>query len=181
MKLPSLVALGLLVAMPAMAQYNPSPNDPQAPVEIARYGGNLKDFRTIEIHCYSETAGDYISNALCTAADTEIRARALQNGLRVRESGGEEADDAFTLYVHITSAGIAPRGISVRVEASRYYQAAVDQNASYRDAAAHPRRGKLVMYEETITGVGQGDTLEEAMRQRLRRVIQNFFQANLKD
>lgn len=181
MKLLSLLVLLLLANMPAQAQLNPSPNDPQAPVEISRYRGDLTDFDTVETHCYSTTAGDYISTSLCTAADNEIRSRALRNGLKVRLSGGSPDSKAFTMYVHISSAGVAPRGISVRVEASRYYEAAVDQKAGYRDPASTPRRGKLVFFEETITGVGQGDNLEEAMRLRLRRVIQGFFDSRIKD
>lgn len=181
MKRLSLVAALMLASLPAQAQLNPSPNDPQAPVEIARFKGDLSDFGTVEILCNSDSAGDYLSTALCTAADNEIRTLAQRYHLNIRQGGGNEGDDSFTFFIRITSAGQFPRAVAVQVEASRYMKEAVDQSAGYRDPAAFRRPGKLVMYQETITGVGQGDGLEGRMRLQLRRVIQAFFASRFKD
>lgn len=181
MKRLSLFVALLFAAAPASAQYNPSPNDPQAPVELPRYQGKLSDFEKVELLCTSDTSGDYISTSLCTAADVETRSLAQRYHLDVKQSSGNEDDRAFTLYVHITSAGTAPRGMSVHVEASRYMREAVDQRAGHAMPMAFPRAGKLVMYQETITGVGQGDSLEEPLRRRLRGLIRQFFADNFKD
>lgn len=149
--------------------------DPQAPVSIPRYKGDFSDFESVEVLCSSDTSGDYISTALCTLANDVARDKGRDVRLRVYPSGGEERKDSFTLYVRITSAGIAPRATSVRVEASRYYEAAVDREAGYRDPAFFPRRGKLVMFEETITGVGSGDNLEMNLRAHLQAILNRFF------
>jgi len=177
MKLPSLVLALSLLALPAHAQFNPSPNDPQAPVELQRYKGEMTDFEKVEFLCYSTTSGDYISTALCTAAEVEANKQAREYRLGFSKSGGNEDPKAFTLYVHITSAGTVPRGMSVRVEASRYYEQAIDQRAGYRDPANTGRSGKLVFFEETITGVGQGDNLEYQLRRRVKALIEKFFKA----
>ena len=181
MKLLSLLALLLLTAIPAQAQLNPSPNDPQAPVTLPAFSGKATDFSRIEFLCASETDGDYISTAICTAAETETRSQARRRGIDVFNSNGGEDDKAFTIFVQITSAGRVPRGMSVRVEASRYYEKAIDQEAGYNEPAAFPRRGKLVFYDETITGVGQGDSLEEPLRRRARQLVQNFFHNYMKE
>lgn len=179
-RLSFLVAL-LLAAVPAYAQYNPSANDPQAPVDAPRYHGKMSDFEKVELLCVSDTSGDYISTALCTAADVEIRSLAQRYHFDVKQSSGSEDDRAFTFYIHITSAGTAPRGMSVQVEASRYMREAVDRRAAHNMPMAFPREGKLVMYQEVITGVGQGDSLEEPLRRRLRGLIRAYFTNNFKD
>lgn len=167
----------LLMPGAGYAQFNPSPNDPQAPVEIPRFNGNMKDFEEVEFLCYSQAAGDYISTALCEAADNEARKAARDNDLRFRVSGGREDAKSFTLYVYITSAGVAPRAMSIRVEASKFMKEAVDKEASYLDPASAGRTGKLVMFENTITGVGYRDNLESQLRHDLRRVIRDFFES----
>ena len=175
MKLLNILAIVSLLATPAYAQYNPSPNDPQAPVDVPRYHGTLADFDKVQLLCASDTGGDYISNALCTVADTEVRAGARQVGMSFVAGSNREEDDTFMIYVHITSAGRVPRGMSVHVEASRYYSEAVDRSARNSTAAAFRRAGKMVFWEDNITGVGQGDSLEEPMRRRLRQLIQQLF------
>jgi hypothetical protein len=175
MKLPSFFLLALLLAVPAFAQYMPSPSDPQAPVEIEKYRGNFADFEHVQFLCSSDTSGDYISNALCTAAENAVRSGARDAGLSFREGTNRESDDTFMIYVQITSAGTAPRGMAVRLEASRYYEKAIDRAVRSTTPAFHPRPGKLVMWEETITGVGQGDSLEDPMRRRVRHLLQGFF------
>lgn len=174
--LAAVAALALqLSAIPAEAQFVAGNGDPQAPVVLERFQGTAADFRTVQLFCASDTAGDYISNALCTVADTEVRKGARDLGINFRSGSDREDGETFTVYVHITSAGTAPRGMSVRVEASRYYGEAIDQAAPHRSPAAFPRSGKLVFFEETITGVGQGDSLEEPLRRRLRTVVGGFF------
>lgn len=155
--------------------------DPQAPVSIPRYKGNFADFDSVEVLCSSDTSGDYISTALCTLANDVARDKGRDARLRVYPSGGRERNDSFTLYIRITSAGVAPRATSVRVEASRYYEAAVDRDAGHREAASFPRRGKLVMFEETMTGVGSGDNLEMNLRAHLQAVLNRFFARVAKD
>lgn len=178
MKLLNLVAALMLVAVPAQAQFNPSPNDPQAPVEMDHYRGDLRDFTKVEFLCYASDA-DYITTAICTAAENEANAQAREHRLAfTKATGGHSDDKAFTLYVHITSAGAAPRGMAVRVEASRYYVEAVDQRAGHRDPAAFARSGKLVFFEETTTGVGRGDNLELQLRQRVQGIVQKLFANN---
>lgn len=180
MKAIKYAILACLLATPALAVssdgYVEQPIvDPQAPVHIPRFKGDYSDYDTVEVLCSSDASGDYISTALCTLTNDLARGRGRDVGLRVVPSSGRDRNDSFTLYVHIASAGLAPRAISVRVEASRYYQGAIDREAGHNEPASAPRRGKLVMFEETITGVGQGDSLEMSMRSNLQRVLNGFF------
>lgn len=167
--------LALLMASPALAQLNPSPNDPQAPVTIPRFSGTLKDFSTIEFLCTSEASGDYVSTGICAAAEGAVRDYAGDLRMSVVPSAGRNKDDSFIIYIRVTSAGTAPRGMAVTIEASRYMEAAIDKNARNSDPASSPRRGKLVFWQETATGVGQGDRLEMQLRRRVQSLVRLLF------
>ena len=158
----------------------PASRDPQAPVKLPRFNGSFADFRRVDFVCRSDSSGDYISNAICTVAQNTAHSAALDSDLRFGSDLRNGGNDGFVLLVRVTSSGVAPRAVSVLVQASRYYESAVDKDAPFETAAAWPRHGKLVMYEEIITGVGQGDTLENGMRVGVRRVIQGLF-ARIRD
>lgn len=180
MKPTKLALLGCFLAAPAFAvssngYVQQQGQDPQAPVHTPRQKGDFSDFDTVEVLCSADTSGDYIATALCTLTNDIARDKGRDAGLRVVPGGGRERSDSFTLFVRVSSAGTAPRAVSVRVEASRYYERAIDQEAGHNEPASFPRRGKLVMYEETVTGVGQGDNLEMNMRANLKKVLNGFF------
>ena len=167
--------LALLMASPALAQLSPSPNDPQAPVSIPRFSGTLKDFSEIEFICSSEASGDYVSVGICAAAEGAVRDYANKLRMSVVPSSGRNKDGSFVVYVRITSAGTVPRGMAVTIEASRYMEAAVDKSVRNSDPASFPRRGKLVFWQESATGVGQGDRLEMQLRRRVQSLVRQLF------
>lgn len=167
--------LALLMASPALAQYNPSPADPQAPVTIPRFAGTLKDFSTIEFLCTSEASGDYVSTGICAAAEAAVRDYAGGLRMSVVPAAGRSKDDSFVIFVRVTSAGTVPRGMAVSIEASRYMEAAIDKSAGFNEPAIFPRRGKLVFWQETATGVGQGDRLEMQLRRRVQGLVRLLF------
>lgn len=175
MRLLSFFVLVLLLAVPASAQYMPSPSDPQAPVDVPRYRGNFSDFAYVQFLCSSETSGDYIATALCTAAENAVRSGARDAGFSFREGSNRDPDDTFTIYIRITSAGRVPRAVAVQLEASRYYEKAMDRAVRSSTPAFFPRAGKLVMWEDTITGIGQGDNLEYQLRRQVAAVLDGFF------
>jgi hypothetical protein len=69
----------------------------------------------------------------------------------------------------------------VQVEASRYYNEAVDKAEDPDSPAGFPRRGKLVFFEDTITGVGAGDSLENGIRAGMRHVMHKLFSEIARD
>ncbi len=163
--------VALVLAVPALAQTA----DPQAAVPTSYFKGKLSDFDKVQILCSGDESGDLLTNALCAVVDTEVRTGARDAGMDVVVGNPKEKGDSFTIFARVHSAGKYPRAVSVRVEASRYYEAAVDKDARYATAATAERSGKLVMWEETITGVGGGDALEMPMRKRLREVLRALF------
>lgn len=173
--LVSLVAGGLLLAPPVCAQFNPSPNDPQAPVDLPVFHGTFADFKRVDFVCNAETSGDYATESICNIARNTTRSGALDSGLDFGEDVRGDNDDGFVVLVRLTSSGTVPRALSALVQASRYYAGALDKEGRYNTPATWPRRGKLVMYEEIVTGVGQGDSLENGMRVGVRRQIQALF------
>ncbi len=166
---------GLLLASTAGAQFNPSPNDPQAPVDLPSFHGNFADFKRVDFVCNADTSGDYATESICTVARNTTRSGALDSGMDFGEDLHRDNDDGFVVQVRITSSGTVPRAMSVLVQASRYYAGAQDKEGHYNTPATWPRRGKLVMYEEIVTGVGAGDSLENGMRVGVRRLIQSLF------
>lgn len=154
----------LMFALPAQAQQAPS-----------RYKGLLSDFKKVQVLCLTDRGGDYLMAALCAATESEVRSAARAADLDVVPGYKPDEDDAFTVFVSVTSAGDARRAVAVRVEASREYEKAIDNAADGRDPASYPRKGRLVMFEDTITSFGLGETLESQLRANLKGVIRKLF------
>ncbi len=161
-------------APPSTANYT-AQSDPQAPVTSGNKNGSLADFDRVDFFCRSDSGRDYTVESICMVARNTTMSGASELGLRYGDDPTLNSENGFVLLVRITSSGKVPRAISAMIQASRYYDQAVDLKAPHASAAAVSRRGKLVMYEEIITGVGQGDGLENAMRVSVRRVIQGLF------
>jgi hypothetical protein len=164
MKRLSLFIALLILAFPAQAQQAKS-----------RYNGTLSDFKKVQVLCLTNGSGDYLMAAICAAADSAVRSYAHGTGFEVEPGYMPDRDDAFTIYVSAMSAGDARRAVSVRIEASREYAKAIDTEASGRDPAAYPRKGRLVMFEDSITAYGLGDTLESNVRRNLKGIIESLF------
>jgi hypothetical protein len=164
MKQLSLILLLALCAMPAQAQETKQ-----------RYKGNLGDFEKVQILCLTDRGGDYLMAALCAATESEVRTSARRADIDVKPGYSIDKGDMFTVYVNITSAGTTPRAVAVRVEASREYLAAIDTEADGRSPAGSARKGRLVMFEDTITSYGMGDTMERQLRAGLKQTIRRLF------
>lgn len=175
MQLLKLVLCLVVITSPALAQYSPSPNDPQAPVETPRYKGRVTDFPKMRFLCNADTSGDYIATAVCSTGEIEARTQARYLDFDMDMLSGRDNDNSIILYVHVTSAGRAPRATSIHFELSRTVDGGVDSEADRNSPAAFPRRGKLVIYEDTITAIGQGDSLEEALRRSLQVQLRKMF------
>lgn len=176
-QLSFILCLLLLWALPVQAQtYSPTPYaDPQAPVQTQRSHGTLADFGNIHFVCRSDTSGDYASSGICTVARHDAHSAAMDLGLNLDDNTAREDPEGMVLYLHISSSGNVPRAMAVQIQLYRRYEEAVDKAAGNNDPAATPRQGKLVFYEETVTGAGVGDDLEGAMRGGVRAVLSSMF------
>jgi len=148
-----------------------------APADAPVFRGTIRDFKTVHFSCTSDTKGDYLSSNICTMADMRVRELARDARLNFKPAGKED-HDGFTLSVKMQSNGITvPRAVTVRVEASRLYDGAIDTRESYVYPAAGPRAGRLVFWETTFTAVSgsHNGNLDSAIREYLRGMLKRFF------
>lgn len=139
-----------------------------------RYNGSLRDFKRIYLVCASSDPTHQLSANICAMADAEARMAARSIGFQV-EQGNVERDDGFTLAIRVDLAQNVQTAAAVYLEASRFYDKAIDKEASLTSPSAYPRRGKIVMYQKSFISFGRGDLLDDSVREKLRAQIRQFF------
>jgi len=141
------------------------------------FRGSMGDFKTMHFTCISDASGDYLSSNICAMA--KMRAQEIARDLRMAfRDGGKEDHDGFTLSVRLQSTGVkTPRAVTVRMEASRLYKAAVDNAEAASYPASTGRAGRLVFWDSSITAVSNSynGNLDDAIRQYLRGMLKRFF------
>lgn len=164
-----------ITAQPSPDRLNiPPEGEANAGALYHRYKGSLSDFKRIYLACASSDPTHQLSANICAMADAEVRMAARSIGFQV-EQGNVERDDGFTLAIRVDLAQNVQTAAAVYLEVSRFYDEAIDQEASRTSPSAYPRRGKLVMYQKSFISFGRGDILDDSVREKLRAQIRQFF------
>lgn len=158
--------------------------EPAAPTEHEFWQKNFQGWRAIQFQCYRTPRSKW-SEKVCDGAIRDAQALATAASVKflscidcnLYQSSFEAAvEHALIVEVNITSASFRTgiTGGTVDIRAEGLYSNAVESNAPPDSPESRPKSGTLVIWEKTISFLGEERDLPFSVSSRIKQVLEEF-------